>query len=717
MEALRRELAAARADLRESRYLIDSIREGKADALVLEGPEGEQVFTLKSLGLMLDSIIDQSVSATVFLDRDGIVLRASPAMVEMFQGNPTALRFDEAFPLYLIDSRDGSEEPLRIRFSIKDVLKGASLNGVEAAYTRGDGTSFSLLLGAKPLTPSGGLFNGAVVTMMDMTPRKRAEVQLDVRNQQLRFHLELTKTITDSTSEALFMTSLDGRIDFMNPAAERKFGWSAEELIGKSLFEGMHPHHTQANAAREACGLCGRNDSSQSETREDSFARADGKVVSVRYSRSPVVSYGKITGTVFGVTDISEWKLSEAALRLSEEKVRQSQKMEAIGRLAGGIAHDFNNLLTAINGYAALGLERLEPSEPMRGYLEEIKRSGDRAAALTSQLLSYSRKQMLAFRIIDLNEIVKDTVSIVQRTLGEHIVFQVDLCPGPCLVNVDPIHIQQVFVNLAINSRDAMPNGGGLRIGTGTVYIADGARGGNPDGIARDAEEGLPAGDYIRFSISDDGHGMDDTVKAHLFEPFFTTKEVGKGTGLGLSMAYGIVKQHLGQIKVFSEAGRGCTIQILFPAAILPKPIETVKPARSRLSLGDEIVLLVEDDEVVLRFMQKVLAGKGYHVLEAVNGQDALALANGYQGPVDLLVTDVKMRFMGGYALAQALKVTRPGMPRIFISGYTEESELLGDGRDEKSSFLQKPFTPSVFAQLVRNVLDGVPVSASRTDA
>jgi CheY-like chemotaxis protein len=323
---------------------------------------------------------------------------------------------------------------------------------------------------------------------------------------------------------------------------------------------------------------------------------------------------------------------------------------------------------------------------------------------------------MLAFRCVDLNAIVNDTVSIVQRTLGEHIAFQVDLHPGPCLVNVDPIHIQQVFVNLAINSRDAMPKGGGLRIGTTTITIPDNAQAGIPGGIAREVEEGMPAGDYIQFSISDDGHGMDDTVKAHLFEPFFTTKEVGKGTGLGLSMAYGIVKQHLGQIQVISEPGHGCTIRILFPAAMIPKPPEIAKPVHSRISRGDETVLLVEDEEVVLRFMQKVLAGRGYHVLEAVNGLDALAISNQYQGTVDLLVTDVKMRFMGGYELAQALKLTRPGTPRIFISGYNEESDLLGEGRDEKSSFLQKPFTPLAFAQLVRNVLDGTPAAVSRTE-
>jgi PAS domain S-box-containing protein len=548
--------------------------------------------------------------------------------------------------------------------------------------------------------------------MMDLTPRKRAELHLEVRNQQLRYHSELTKTITDNTSEALFLTNLDGRINFMNPAAERKFGWSAEALIGKNLYEKLHPHHAQANTPGEACMLCRGNESSLAETREDSFARADGGILPVRYSRSPVLSYGKVTGAVFGVWDISEWKSSQAALRLSEEKLRQSQKMEAIGRLAGGIAHDFNNLLTVIAGYASLGLERLKPSETMRGYLEEILRSGERAAALTSQLLSYSRKQMLTSKVLDLNDIVNDTVSIVQRTLGEHIAFQVDLHRGPCLVNVDPIHVQQVFVNLAINSRDAMPNGGGLRIGTTPMSIPPGGQAGMPVGIERVAEEGIPAGDYVQFSISDDGHGMDESVQAHLFEPFFTTKEVGKGTGLGLSMAYGIVKQHHGHIQVSSEAGRGCTIRILFPAVRSPKPPEAVKPVPRRQSKGDETVLLVEDEEVVLRFMQKVLAGRGYKVLEAENGLDALAISKRYPGPVDLLVTDVRMRRMGGYELAEALKLERPDMPRIFISGYNEDSDHKRGCDGENSSFLQKPFTPLALTRLVRKVLDRVPVAA-----
>ncbi|GEM_PF-1073746 len=722
------DLASALRQLRETKYLLDSMRAGNADALVLEIPEGEQVFTLQSLHVLMDFIIEHSVGATVILDNDGVVLRASPSVEALFLVNPIGHHFDGIFPLTAIDSgepengfanssADSSAESsiadprIHGRLLIKEVLSGSVLNGLEAALTCKDGTLLSLLIAAKPLRPFGAWFKGAVVTILDVTPRKKAEVQLLVRNQQLRYQFELTKSITDSTSEALFLTDLDGFIHFLNPAAEKMFGWTFENLIGRALHEVMHPQHGSDLASLGSCGLGRLTDSLLAEVSEDSFLRADGKIVSVRYSRSPVITKGKVTGTVYGVRDISEWKLAEEALHLSEEKLRQSQKMEAIGRLAGGIAHDFNNLLTAINGYAALGMEELSPDEMVHGYLEEIGKAGARAASLTSQLLSYSRKQILASRVIDLNAIVTDTVSIVQRTLGENIMFQVDLSPGPCLVNVDPIRIQQVIVNLAINSRDAMPNGGNLRMETKPVTVVEAEEGLSPgeaeEGLSPgEAEEGLSPGDYIQFSVIDDGQGMDDNVKAHLFEPFFTTKEVGKGTGLGLSMAYGIVKQHRGRIQVFSEVGKGATFHILFPATLCEKHPEPVKPVIENLAPGNETILLVEDEAVVLNLMRRVLADSGYKVLEARNGVEALEVSDNYPGPVDILITDVLMSRMGGHELGEALKIRRPGMPQIFISGYNEDLILRREIRDEASLFLQKPFSPVTLTRLVRKTLD-----------
>ncbi len=703
---LQRELDWTRDQLRETRYALDSIRAGKADALMIQSSAGEQVFPLKSIDVLVDSIIEHSVGATVFLDSDGVILLASASVGELFQENPVGRHFNEVFPLDLLDPEDLVRDQGPERFSIRKVLEGAVLNGLEAVHTRKDGTSLSLLLAAKPLTPFDGFLKGAVVTFLDLTPRRKAEVQLLVRNQQLRYHFEFTKSITDNTSEALFLTDVEGRIHFMNPAAEKMFGWTAEDMIGKTLHQATHPQHHTRDSRLGSSGLGNLLGAASVEVGEDTFMRADGKPISVRYSKSPVISAGRVTGAVYGVGDISERKKSEEALHLSEEKLRQSQKMEAIGRLAGGIAHDFNNLLTAINGYAALGLAVTSPKETVYGYLEEIGKSGGRAASLTSQLLSYSRKQILTSKVLDLNSVVQEMVSIVRRTLGENIIFQVELHAGPCLVNVDPMHIQQVLVNLAINSRDAMPDGGTLRMKTVPLVILEADHSGLLGDIACEDHEGLQPGNYFQCSIVDDGHGMDEVVKTHLFEPFYTTKAVGKGTGLGLSMAYGIVKQHRGHIQVFSEVGKGTRINLIFPAAlpcIEPVPAVPVAVSASRCS---ETVLLVEDEPVVLGLMEKVLREIGYHVLVAGNGVEGLEVSDRYPGPIHLLITDVVMSQMGGHALGETLKLRRPGMPQIFISGYNEESTLISGIRDERILFLQKPFTPAALTQLVRKTLD-----------
>jgi len=673
----------------------------------------EPVFTIPSLDLLMDCIIDHSVGATVILGKDGVILRASPAVKDLFLENPTGIHFTEAFPLTLVDPEQPPEtSAVPGSFSIQDVLEGTVFNGLEAYMIRSDGTTLSLMLAARSLMPFGDEFKGAVVTLLDLTPRRKAELQSLVRNQQLRFHLELTKTITDNTSEALFLTDLEGRIQFVNPAAEKLIDWTAEDLVGKVLHHIVHPRHDPEEKPIGSCGLGRPAETVRQEVAEDVFMRKDGNSVFVRYSLAPVISNGRMTGTVYGVGDISGRKQSEEALHASEEKLRQSQKMEAIGRLAGGIAHDFNNLLTAINGYATLGLEVLDPGETLYDYLEEIKKSGERAASLTSQLLSYSRKQVLASQYIDLNSIVRDTVAITERTLGENLTFRIGLHPEACMVNVDPIRIQQVLVNLAINSRDAMPKGGVLRMETGPLVVAEMDRSGLMGETKEDAYAGLPPGDYVRFSIIDDGQGMDDSVKAHLFEPFFTTKGVGKGTGLGLSMAYGIVKQHRGHIQVYSEVGKGTTVNILFPAASRGKAAVPVEPLRDASSRGTETVLLVEDEAVVLGLMQKVLSGSGYKVLEAHDGAQALQISDAYPEKIHLLITDVVMNGIGGYELAEAFNIRRPGVPRIFISGYNENSILRREIRDERAVFLQKPFSPAAFMRLIRKTLDQERASA-----
>jgi two-component system cell cycle sensor histidine kinase/response regulator CckA len=679
----------------------------KKGEIVLPGDLDETRGRQLEIECLVDSIIEHSVGATVFVDAEGRVLRSGAAATRLLLENPTGRLFDDAFPLTLPDAQ--AAIPARAeadRFSIMTVLEGAVFDDLEAAMVRSDGTTLSLLIAAKILKPYGGRFKGAIVTLLDLTPRKKAEVQFQVRNQQLRFHLELTKTITDNTSEALFLADAEGRIHFMNPAAERMLGWNAAELAGKVFHDVVHPVHDPVLNPIDSCCLSRKTDINECETTEDVFMGKDGKPISVRYSRAPVVTDGKLTGAVIGVGDITGRKISEEALRFSEEKLRQSQKIEAVGRLAGGIAHDFNNLLTAINGYAALGLRLTEPGDTLNGYLEEIKASGERAAALTGQLLSYSRKRVLAPRILDLNAIVRDTVAIVERTLGAAISFRIELHPGPCLVKADPIHIQQVLVNLALNARDAMPKGGTLCMRTAPVHIEVTDRTGFLGETAGDAEAGLQPGEYVRFTIIDDGEGMDEKTKAHLFEPFFTTKQVGSGTGLGLSMAYGIIKEHRGLIQVYSALNEGSTIQILLPAASPEKAMAPIAPMGAEASPGQETLLLVEDESVVLGLMKTVLTAQGYTVLSASGGAEALEVLERHPVPVHLLITDVVMNDMDGYTLAEAFNLLRPGVPRIFISGYNENPGFRREIRDDHAQFLGKPFTSAALVGLVRRTLD-----------
>ena len=706
-----RELEATRERLREAEYLLDSIRSGKADALLIQGAGGEEVFTLKSINLLLDFIMDQSLGPTLIVDREGRIVRVSSEVGLLRSGEVRGLPFDEAFPLDLFCGEGGGDEAggddASRRFSIREVLSGAVLHGREAVYVSPEGNRFSLLIAAKPLSPLSSLYDGALVGLQDITPRKRAEVQALVRNQQLQYHRELT----ENTAEALFLADADGRVVFLNPAAEALFGWSLPDLAGHDLHAALHPGHASDPAAAVRCPLGeALRPGSGVGVREDVFRKASGAAVQVRFSKAPALGVGGKSGFVLSVGDVTLRNETEAALRLSEEKLLQSQKMEAVGRLAGGVAHDFNNLLTSINGYASLGLASLPPEDALHGYLAEIQKAGERAASLTNQLLAYSRKQILTFKVTDLNALAEDTMGILRRTLGEQISYGLDLAAGACPAKVDPAQLQQALINLAINARDAMPEGGRLDLRTAAVTVDRVDRSGLHGEMAREAvDTGVPPGDYVRVTLEDSGHGMDEEVKSRLFEPFFTTKSLGKGTGLGLSMVYGIVKQFGGHIQVFSEPGRGTTVHLLLPrmapAGKAPQPAPT-RPVDSR---GSETVLLVEDEAAVLKLMLQVLTSRGYRVLTARDGREALSVSAAHPEPIDILVTDMVMNGMGGQELAHNLRRLRPETRMMFISGYTEDFELRLGLQGEGTVFLQKPFSPEMLARTVRAALDGQP--------
>jgi signal transduction histidine kinase/ActR/RegA family two-component response regulator len=389
-------------------------------------------------------------------------------------------------------------------------------------------------------------------------------------------------------------------------------------------------------------------------------------------------------------TDITERKHVE-------EQLRQSQKMEAIGRLAGGIAHDFNNLLTAINGYSGLMLERMGIAHPFFEHAQEIAKAGERAAGLTRQLLAYSRKQVMEPRIFRPNIIVKELEAIVRRLVGDRVKVGLELADGIGAIRVDRGQLEQILLNLAVNARDAMPDGGQLKIRTANVDLEAGAEG--PEGIT---------GPQVLVSVNDTGGGMSPEVKARIFEPFFTTKDVGKGTGLGLSVVYGIVKQSGGAINVHSDPGKGTSFDLFFPRveAEASPATQGLAADGALLQGGTETVLLAEDEESVRRFAVRALEAHGYVVIAAAGGREAMAAFEARRAEIDLVITDVIMPDQGGRVLASFVRARSSDLPILYISGYAEEAVVSQGMLDEGEHFLQKPFAPEDLLVKVREVLD-----------
>ena len=385
-----------------------------------------------------------------------------------------------------------------------------------------------------------------------------------------------------------------------------------------------------------------------------------------------------------------------------EEQLRQAQKMDALGRLAGGVAHDFNNLLTVIKGNTDLALERIHPTDSVRGNCEQIRRVADRAALLTRQLLAFSRRQMLQPKVLDLNELVVEMGRLLKRLLREDIEYKVQLGESLARVQADPGQMEQVLLNLIVNASDAMPTGGMLTVETENVQV---------DEKHAQSRPPLAPGDYVMLAVSDTGYGMDDNIKARVFEPFFTTKEPGKGTGLGLATVYGVVKQSSGYIFVDSAPGAGARFEIYLPQ--VPEKVQTAKVEEraAKLGRGRETVLLVEDEEDVRLLTCEFLRAAGYQVLTAADGEAGLEIGRRFRGDIDILVTDVVMPRMRGPELAKQLKRFLPDLKVVYMSGYTEE---FNDGKRflQGASFLQKPFSRDALLRQVHDALKGKPTVA-----
>ena len=513
----------------------------------------------------------------------------------------------------------------------------------------------------------------------EVAERKRAEEDLADANRRVQ-------AVIDASPLAIVRLDLEGNVKAWNQAAERMFGWTAEEVLDRSLptvpdEELPQFHELLAGAGRGevVTGL---------QTRR---RRKDGTVFDARLWSAPLRgASGAIRGKIAIVADVTDQ-------RRLEQQLVQAQKMEAIGRLAGGVAHDFNNVITVVSGYGQMLLDGVTEDADLREAAEEVLKAADRAAGLANQLLTFSRRQTSQPKTIDLNALVCNMERMLGRLIGENVELATVLRPDTGAVRADPGQIEQVLMNLVVNARDAMPGGGKLTVETAQVVL---------DESYSRTHAGVTPGVYAMIAVSDTGTGMDAETRLHIFEPFFTTKEHGKGTGLGLSTVYGIVKQHGGDIWVYSELGKGTTFKIYLPLAAAPAVAGPIESAAPRAGSHGEMVLLVEDEQGVRKLVRGVLELQGYRVLEADSGETALDLAASYQGPIDLLLTDIVMPKMGGRELAAALAPRHPGIKVLYLSGYTDHVVMDRGVIENGAEFLQKPFTPDALARKIRDVLD-----------
>jgi len=528
-----------------------------------------------------------------------------------------------------------------------------------------------------------------VRTTVNASPLDGGRIRLDgvdsditahkLANEALRQANEALRTVIQASPLAIFEFDLEGRVKSWNPAAEQIFGWSKEEALGRPLP--WITEERELKAFRDRGGVMSAVEATEK--------RKDGSTVELSLWSAPLRdAAGAPSGFIMLAAEMTERRQLEAQLR-------QSQKMEAVGRLAGGVAHDFNNLLTVITGCAHMLLQDLSGSDPLRINAEEILRAVDRASALTNQLLAFSRRQVARPRPADLSALVANMDRMLRRVIGEDVELATDLSPTLAKVKADPMQIEQVIMNLVVNSRDAMPAGGKITIRTADVQL--------DREFARLHPTARP-GAYVLLSVSDNGNGMDDEIKAHLFEPFFTTKEQGKGTGLGLSMVYGIVRQCGGEIAVASEPGQGATVSIYLPRMEGAADETTASIAPAVIQSGRETILLVEDEDEVRRLVRDVLSRQGYTVIEASDPDGALRLSEEFQRPIDLLLSDVVMPQMSGPELARRLAPRRPKMKVLFMSGYTDDPAL---GEGGRNPLLRKPFAPQDLAHRLRQTLDG----------
>lgn len=610
------------------------------------------------------NLVDNALVGVYKTNLNGDVLYANEALAQIFE-----FETQQEFIAAGVTTRYANSED-RIAF-IEKLKQTGRIESVELDLITRTGIPRQVLLSA---VLEGEVIEGIIV---DITERKRAE-------DALRENEEKYRTLFENAPIGLGVADFEGNLLTFNKAMLEPGGYAPEDITNLGNVARLYCDPAERGEVLEIIQNHGAV--RQYETQ---FKRKDGTCYDAILSLIPTTMDGKPCFQAM-VQDITERKQLE-------EQYYQAQKMEAIGQLTGGVAHDFNNLLTAINGFAELLQMRLPPDDPLQEMVDKILGSGQRAADLVSQLLAFSRKQLVEPQMLNLNEVVANIDKMLQRIIGENIQIQTHLASNAWLVKIDPTQIEQIILNLAVNARDAMPEGGRLTIETANVILDE-------NYVASHLE--AQPGEHVLLAVSDTGVGMSREMQSRIFEPFFTTKSEGHGTGLGLATVYGIVKQNGGNIWVYSEEGQGTTFKIYLPRAKEPVRPRYRLDSEIEVATGTETILLVEDDATVRELARRVLQMQGYTLLEAQDAQEALHLSTRYTGPLHLLVTDVIMPGISGKVLADQLRQTYPEIKILFMSGYTNNAIAHHGVLDSDVVFLQKPFGPVALARKVRQVLD-----------
>jgi PAS domain S-box-containing protein len=641
--------------------------------------------------LLSSDLLETLPDAIVAVDRDGTIVQVNSQAHELFGydrdeliGQKVEMLIPESYRRKHHHHRENFAETPKTR------RMGADL---DLYGRRRNGSEFPVEISLSPVSTENGTF--VLSAIRDISDRKRIAEELRRANEelyrrtaeQLGEYRSRLASIIDSSEDAIISKGLDGTITSWNKGAERIYGYTPEEVIGKHIS--LLTPSDRPDEIPELLRKIARGESV--EHHESVRVTKDGRHLNVSISVSPLRD---ATGDIVGASAIAR---DITAQKRAEGQLRQSQKMEAIGRLAGGVAHDFNNILGIINACTEFLRDRIDPAAEPSLYVENIKKATERGASLTRQLLAFSRTPAIQPRVLDLNERLKDISKLLRPLLGDDVEILIVPRSASAVVEADPGQLDQIVVNLAVNARDAMPRGGKFILETGAVRF---------DEAFAEQHQPMAAGKYILLAVSDTGIGMDEATLSRIFEPFFTTKELGKGTGLGLATVYAIVKQSAGHILVYSEPGHGTTFKIYLPSAdhkiglgSTPEP-ETVGPKRQGTT-----VLLVEDDEIMRSLTRQLLQEHGYTVVEADDGKSALEWVQSHPGPIDLLLTDVVMRRMSGPELVERLNASHPTLKVVYMSGYTGELIAEREVLKRGITLLEKPFSRTALLNTIHATL------------